>query len=211
MSQDIQGEPAPHGHPTQPDDPEPATYHEFLGVALRELLIEKEIFSAEEERAKIEYIQAASPANGARIVARAWVDPAFKARLLADANPAIRELGLDPAHNMIVVENTPAVHNVIVCTLCSCYPRMLLGPQPAWYKSKNYRARVVHEPRQVLAEFGTEVPESTALRVHDSTAEMRYLVLPERPAGTEGWSEEALAELITRDALIGVSPARRPA
>ena len=211
MSQDIQSDPVPHRHPSQPDDPEPATYHEFLGVALRELLIEKGVFTADEERAKIEYIQAASPANGARIVARAWVDPDFKARLLADPKPAIRELGLDPAHELIVVENTPAVHNVIVCTLCSCYPRMLLGPQPAWYKSKNYRARVVHEPRQVLAEFGTAVPDTTELVVHDSTAEMRYMVLPERPAGTEGWSEEALAELVTRDSLIGVCRARQPA
>ena len=200
----------PHRHPPQPDDPEPESYHELLGVALRELLIEKGVFTAEEERRKIEEIQAAAPANGARICARAWVDPAYKARLLTEANPAISELDLDPTYPMIVLENTPQRHNVIVCTLCSCYPRMLLGPQPAWYKSYNYRARVVHEPRAVLAEFGTEVAHEVEIVVHDSTAEMRYMVLPERPTGTEGWREEQLAGLITRDSLIGVSRALTP-
>ncbi len=199
-----------HHYPPQPDDPEPATDHEFLGVALRELLIEKGVFTAEDERGQIEVLQAASPATGARIVAHAWVDAKFKARLIADANGAIEELGLEPLHLMIVVENTREVHNVIVCTLCSCYPRMLLGPQPAWYKSSNYRARVVREPRAVLAEFGTELSDQIALRVHDSTAEMRYMVLPRRPEGTEGWSEERLAELVTRDSLIGVCEAKQP-
>lgn len=204
------GEGVPHRHPPQPDDPEPTTHHELLGVALRELLIEKGVFTAEEERRKIEELQAASPANGARICARAWVDPAFKARLMEDASAAVRELGLEPGAPLIVLENTPRRHNVIVCTLCSCYPRMLLGPQPAWYKSGNYRARVVREPRAVLAEFGTEVADGVELLVHDSTAEMRYMVLPERPAGTEGWSEEQLAALVTRDSLIGVSRALTP-
>ena len=176
-----------------------------MGLALRELLIEKGIYTAEAERARIEMLEAASPANGARIVARAWTDPAFKTRLLADPNPAIETLGLDPFNPIHVLENTEAVHNVIVCTLCSCYPRQLLGPQPAWYKSRAYRARVVREPRVVLAEFGTHLPEGVTVRVHDSTAELRYMVLPRRPAGTEGWSEADLAELVTRDCLIGVS------
>ena len=197
-------------HPFQPDDPEPATHHEFMGVALRELLIEKGIYTADEEREKIEQLQAASPATGAKIAARAWVDPDFKARLLSDANAAIAELGFDPTSPMIVIENRPGLHNVIVCTLCSCYPRMLLGPQPAWYKSGNYRARVVREPRAVLAEFGTGLSDDTRIVVHDSTAEMRYMVLPERPAGTEAWSEERLAELVTRDSLIGVTTAAEP-
>lgn len=204
------GDDAPHRHPFQPDDPEPATRHEFMGVALRALLIEKGIYSADEERAKIEQLQAASPAVGAKIVARAWSDPAFKERLATDANGAIAELGIDPTHPMIVVENRPGLHNVIVCTLCSCYPRMLLGPQPAWYKSGNYRARVVREPRAVLAEFGTALPDDTRIVVHDSTAEMRYMVVPERPVGTDGWTEEQLAELVTRDSLIGVTKATTP-
>lgn len=204
------GDGQPHRHPFQPDDPEPSTHHEFMGVALRELLIEKGIFTADEERTRIEQLQAASPATGAKIVARAWVDPAFRDKLLSDANGAIAELGIDPAHPMIVIENRPGLHNVIVCTLCSCYPRMLLGPQPAWYKSGNYRARVVREPRAVLAEFGTELPDDTRIVVHDSTAEMRYMVMPERPAGTDGWSEEQLAALVTRDALIGVTQALDP-
>ena len=213
MTQDSH--PHEHGpghapHPFQPDHPEPKTQHELLGVALRELLIEKGLFTADDERRVIERLEAASPANGARITARAWSDPDYRARLLSEPNAAIEELGLDCPHPMIVVENDEAVHNVIVCTLCSCYPRMLLGPQPAWYKSGNYRARVVHEPRAVLREFGTELAEEVEIRVHDSTAEMRYMVLPRRPAGTEGWSEERLAELVTRDSLIGVCHTRQP-
>ena len=201
---------ARHRHPPQPDDPEPRSPHEFLGVALRELLIEKGIYTAEQERARIELLQAATPANGARIVARAWVDPDYRARLLSGPNAAIEALGLDCVHPMIVVENSARQHNVIVCTLCSCYPRMLLGPQPAWYKSSNYRKRVVREPRKVLAEFGTVVPNEVEIRVHDSTAEMRYMVLPRRPEGTEGWDEARLAELVTRDSLVGVSHPRQP-
>jgi nitrile hydratase len=194
-----------HRHPRQPDDPEPRSDHEFLGVALRALLIEKGVYSAEDERRRIELLQAASPANGARIVARAWVDEGYRKRLLESPNAAIEALGLDCVHPMIVVENTDRQHNVIVCTLCSCYPRMLLGPQPAWYKSANYRRRVVREPRAVLREFGTEVPDEVEIRVHDSTAEMRYMVLPRRPDGTEGCDEEQLAALVTRDSLLGVS------
>ena len=149
-------------------------------------------------------MQGASPENGARIVVRAWTDPAYRKRLLDNGAAAIRELGfeLEP-YEFTVMENTSAVHNVIVCTLCSCYPRALLGMSPAWYKSKNYRARVVREPRRVLAEFGVRLDDSVEVRVHDSTAELRYMVLPQRPAGTRDWPAERLAALVTRDSLIG--------
>jgi nitrile hydratase len=139
-------------------------------------------------------------------VARAWADPGFKARLLADGTKACQELGLDvPALRLIAVENTPTIHNMIVCTLCSCYPRMLLGLPPEWYKSRPYRSRAVREPRTVLAEFGLAIPDHVQVRVHDSTADMRYIVLPMQPAGTAGWSEERLAALVTRDCMIGVA------
>ena len=148
--------------------------------------------------------------NGYRIVARAWTDPAFKARLLEDANAAVAELGIDLTHwapvKLRVVENTERVHNVIVCTLCSCYPIALLGPSPSWYKSEAYRARVVRDPRGVLAEFGTVLPEDVDICVWDSTAEARYMVLPQRPAHTGGLDEEALARLVTRNGLIGTAP-----
>jgi nitrile hydratase len=144
--------------------------------------------------------------RGAKMVARAWLDAAYKARMLASGSAAAEELGLDVGPlKLIVVENTPAVHNVIVCTLCSCYPRMLLGIPPEWYKSRAYRSRVVREPRAVLAEFGTRLPDDVDIRVHDSTADMRYMVLPLRPRGTDGWDEERLAALVTRDSLIGVA------
>ena len=194
-----------HDHGHQPDHPEPVTFHQVMGTALRELLIEKGLYSAEDERRRIERLQAASPANGARIVARAWTDPAFRAHLLATPNAAIESLGLEPVNPIHVVENTGRLHNVIVCTLCSCYPRQLLGPQPMWYKSRAYRSRVVREPRAVLAEFGLTLPADTAVRVHDSTAELRYMVLPRRPAGTEDWPEDSLAALVTRDCMIGVA------
>jgi len=153
------------------------------------------------------------PQNGARVVARAWVDPAYRARLLADAPAAIAELGYrsGQGEHMVVVENTPAVHNLIVCTLCSCYPWPVLGLPPVWYKSAPYRSRAVIDPRGLLAEFGTPVPDDIEVRVWDSTAELRYIVLPERPAGTDGLSEEALAALVTRDALIGVARVAAPA
>jgi nitrile hydratase len=184
-------------------------YHERLETAVRELLIEKGVVTAEAVRAAVEDIEDRTPALGARLVARAWVDPAFKARLLADAPAAARELGIDVgATHLTVVENTPEVHNLIVCTLCSCYPRAVLGLSPAWYKSPAYRSRAVREPRSVLAEFGTEIPDDVAVRVHDSTADLRYLVLPLRPPGTEGLDEEALAKLVGRDAMIGVARAR---
>ena len=193
-----------HSRTFQPDHPEPTSDAALIGLALRELLIENGHYTAEEEQAVIAKMQGASPENGARIVAHAWADPEYKARLLADGANAIRELGfeLDP-FEFTVMENTDAVHNVIVCTLCSCYPRALLGMSPAWYKSKNYRARVVREPRAVLAEFGVELSDDVAVRVHDSTAELRYMVLPQRPPGTESWAEDELAALITRDSLIG--------
>lgn len=153
------------------------------------------------------------PQNGARVVARAWVDPAYRARLLADAPAAIAELGYrsGQGEHMVVVENTPAVHNLIVCTLCSCYPWPVLGLPPVWYKSAPYRSRAVIDPRGLLAEFGTPVPDDIEVRVWDSTAELRYIVLPERPAGTDGLSEDALAALVTRDALIGVARVAPPA
>jgi nitrile hydratase len=193
-----------HARTFQPDHAEPTSDAARVGLALRELLIEAGHYTAAEELAVIASMQGASPANGAKIVARAWCDPAYKARLLADGAAAIRELGfeLEP-YEFTVMENTGTSHNVIVCTLCSCYPRALLGMSPAWYKSANYRARVVREPRAVLAEFGVELTNDVDVRVHDSTAELRYMVLPQRPAGTQGWSEERLAGLVTRDSLIG--------
>ena len=195
-------------HPFQPDDDDTLTYPRRMEVALRELLIEKGVISADEIRAAIEDMDARTPARGAQVVARAWVDPAFKAQLLADANAACAGLGLDLGISelkLVAVENTPTVHNVIVCTLCSCYPRALLGMPPTWYKSRNYRSRVVFEPRAVLKEFGTELPDSVTVRVHDSNADMRYVVIPMRPQETEGWSEERLAGLLTRDTLVGVT------
>src|SRR5262245_48127215 len=200
-----------HAHPTLPDQDAPLTYYQRLEVAVRELLISRGVISADDVRRKVEVIDSQTPALGARVVARAWVDPAYKARLLADGSAAVQELGI-PMEGvlLVVVENTPAVHNLIVCTLCSCYPRPVLGLPPDWYKSKTYRARAIREPRAVLAEFGTFLPEGVAVRVHDSTADMRYMVLPMRPAGTEGMDDAALAELVTRDSMIGVSLPRAP-
>ncbi|HUJ87571.1 MAG TPA: nitrile hydratase subunit alpha [Burkholderiales bacterium] len=187
----------------------PLTYFQLMEVSLRELLVEKGVVTDAEVDAVAADMKSRGPERGAKVVARAWTDAAYKARLLADGTAACEELGLDvPALRLVVVENTPEVHNVIVCTLCSCYPRMLLGLPPDWYKSRAYRSRVVREPRAVLAEFGTALPEEVAIRVHDSTADMRYLVLPMRPAGTEGWSEQRLARLVTRDSMIGVAPAQ---
>jgi nitrile hydratase len=180
-------------------------YYRRLQAAVEELLILKGVASREEIDREVADMEARSVRRGAAVVARAWVDPDYRQRLLADAPAAVRELGFDiGVLHLIVVENTPAVHNVIVCTLCSCYPRMLLGVPPDWYKSFEYRSRVVREPRQVLREFGLLIPDSVAIRVHDSTADMRYMVLPRRPDGTEGWAEDALAALITGDALVGI-------
>lgn len=194
-----------HHHPHQPDD-KVHSYYQILGQALKELLIEKGVVSADEVRKAIEARDAITPANGAKVVARAWVDPDYRERLMKDANAAVAEFGIEmPTTHLVAVENTDKLHNVVVCTLCSCYPRDLLGLPPSWYKSRAYRARVVHEPRAVLAEFGTEIPDDVEVRVHDSTADMRYLVVPRRPAGTEGMSEEELRELVSRDTMIGVT------
>jgi len=197
---------------SEPANPEeigsyrPLSYFQLMEVSLRELLVDKGIVTEAEVTGALEDMRARGPQDGARVVARAWTDPGFKARLLDNGTRACEELGLDvPALRLVVVENTPQVHNVIVCTLCSCYPRMLLGLPPDWYKSGNYRSRVVREPRAVLAEFGLRLPGDVQLRVHDSTADMRYLVLPMRPAGTEGWSEAQLAPIVTRDCMIGVA------
>jgi len=180
--------------------------------AIRDLLIEKGVITEKDIQCQIEYQEARSPANGGKLVARAWTDPAFKKRLLEDGKAACAEMGVNlEADRLIAVENTPDVHNVIVCTLCSCYPRSLLGMPPTWYKSSNYRSRVVFEPRAVLKEFGTLLPDHVTVRVHDSNADMRYVVVPMRPKGTEGWSEEQLAEILTRDTLVGVTVPRVPA
>jgi nitrile hydratase len=189
----------------------PLTYFQLMEVSLRELLVEKGILTDEQVDAAVEDMRARTPERGAKVVARAWVDDGFKKRLLEDGTKACEELGLDvPALKLLAVENTADVHNAIVCTLCSCYPRMLLGIPPEWYKSRNYRSRMVREPRAVLAEFGLRIPEETQIRVHDSTADMRYIVLPRRPAGTEGWSEERLAALVNRDCMIGVAVPKGP-
>jgi nitrile hydratase len=196
----------PHPHPSRPDVDDALSYYQVMEIAVRELLIEKGVLSADDVRRQIENMDSRTPARGASVVARAWTDAAFKAKLLAEGNPALEDIGLERGpYKLVVVENTPKVHNVVVCTLCSCYPRWLLGLPPDWYKSRNYRSRTVREPRAVLREFGLELPDDVAVRVHDSTADMRYLVLPARPAGTEGWSEEQLAAIVTRDCMIGVA------
>jgi nitrile hydratase alpha subunit len=187
----------------------PLSYFQLMEVSLRELLVEKGIVTESEVAEEVEAMRRRGYERGARVVARAWVDPEYKKRLLANGTMACEELGLEiPGLKLLVVENTPEVHNAIVCTLCSCYPRMLLGIPPEWYKSRNYRSRMVREPRAVLAEFGLDIPEQVTIRVHDSTADMRYLVLPMRPAGTQGWSEERLAALVSRDSMIGVAVPR---
>lgn len=175
--------------------------------ALEALLTEKGVLTPADIRSAIDALVSRTPADGAKLVARGWVDPAFKARLLADPKAAAAELGIDLTSyaRLGVVENTDKVHHVVVCTLCSCYPRMLLGPPPAWYKSLNYRARTVADPRGVMREFGLELPPKVEVRVLDSTADMRYLVLPRRPPGTEHVSEAELRSLVTRDSMIGVS------
>ena len=204
MSSTHDGHDHDHSRTFQPDHPEPTSDGALVGLALRELLMEGGYYSADDERAMIATMQGASPQNGGRLAARAWTDEAFGERLLSNGSEAIKELGFDLSPTeFTVMANTPTVHNVIVCTLCSCYPRALLGMSPAWYKSKSYRARLVREPRAVLAEFGVRLPDGVEVRVHDSTAELRYMVLPERPSGTEGWDEARLAALVTRDSLIG--------
>jgi nitrile hydratase len=194
---------------SEPGKYQPYSYFQLMEVSLRELLVEKGVVTEAQVAATVEDMRQRSPERGARVVARAWVSDAFRKRLLEDGTRACEELGLDvPALRLVVVENTPDVHNMIVCTLCSCYPRMLLGIPPDWYKSRNYRSRAVSEPRAVLEEFGLSLPREMKIRVHDSTADMRYLVLPMRPAGTGGWSEERLGSIVTRDCMIGVAVPR---
>ena len=202
-----------HGHDHVHHE-RPATESELRARALEALLVERGLVSPDAIDAVVEYYENdVGPQNGARVIARAWVDPAYRARLLGDGSSAIAELGYGGVEggHMVVVENTPDVHNVIVCTLCSCYPWPVLGLPPTWYKSDAYRARVVAEPRHVLGEFGLELDPDVDVRVWDSSAEVRYLVLPERPPGTEGLSEEQLAALVTRDSMIGVARVESPA
>ncbi|MGD9536430.1 MAG: nitrile hydratase subunit alpha [Alphaproteobacteria bacterium] len=198
---------ASHRHSEPPSDP-------ALRVkALESLLIEKKLIDAAAMDALIDtFEQKVGPRNGAKVVARAWADPAYKQRLLADATAAIAELGYSgmQGEDMVVVENTPKVHNLLVCTLCSCYPWPVLGLPPVWYKAAPYRSRAVIEPRAVLEEFGVKLADDVEIRIWDSTAELRYMVLPERPAGTESLSEDKLAALVTRDAMIGVAKVAPP-
>ena len=202
---------SPSGHPYRTDDDTPLTYWQTMEIALRELLVEKGVTTPDEIAAQIGAMESRSPANGAAVVARAWVDPEFKAALLADASEATRAMGFEIGPlRLIALENTSDVHNMIVCTLCSCYPRNLLGLPPDWYKSRAYRSRTVREPRSVLAEFGVVLPDTTKVQVHDSTADMRYIVIPARPSGTEDWSQDELAGLVTRDSMIGTGLARLP-
>jgi nitrile hydratase alpha subunit len=201
----------PDHHPIETEEAAPG-YYEILEIAMRELLIEKGVITADEHRRQIEILDTRSPALGARVVARAWVDPQFKDRLLKNGSAACEELGISmyDGTKLIVLANSDTVHNVVVCTLCSCYPRPVLGLPPDWYKNRQYRTRVVREPRAVLAEFGTVFADDVEIRVHDSNANMRYLVLPQRPPGTDGMTEAELAELVTRDTMIGVTTVKPP-
>lgn len=197
-----------HAPITEHDEGPPSEY-EIMSRAMQEILEAKGVITAEEITRRMEQFEEDFPYRGSRVVARAWADPEYRKRLLEDGKAACGEMGVDlEVDRLIAVENTPEVHNIIVCTLCSCYPRALLGMPPTWYKSRNYRSRVVFEPRAVLKEFGTELPDSVTVRVHDSNADMRYVVIPMRPEGTEGWSEEQLAAILTRDTLVGVTVPR---
>ena len=202
-----------HQHSKQPDlEDQPITYYKVMTEALAELLVEKGVITADELRAQMEEQDSRNPTFGAKLIARAWTDDGFKSRLIADVNAAANELDIDAGDIPIRgVENTDDVHNVVVCTLCSCYPRSLIGLPPDWYKSRAYRSRTVREPRRVLGEFGMILPEDVEVRVHDSTADLRFLVIPKRPDGTDGLDEAQLADLVTRDSMIGVSVAKTPA
>jgi thiocyanate hydrolase gamma subunit len=204
-----------HEHKAAPTVDE-ITDFEVLEIAVRELAIEHGLFTAEEHRRFTEWAESIGPAGGSRLVAKAWVDPDFKARVLENATEACKEIGIDWSEptgfgtpsdytHLYVLEDTPTLHHVIVCTLCSCYPRPLLGMSPEWYRTTNYRRRIVRWPRQVLAEFGLILPEDVEVRVEDSNQKCRFMVLPVRPEGTEGWTEEQLAEIVTRDCMIGVA------
>lgn len=185
----------------------PPGYYEILEISIRELLIERGLIGPDDIRKQIEVLDTRSPALGSMLVARAWTDAAFRSRLLENGNTAAEEMGISiyDSTDFTVLENTEKLHHVIVCTLCSCYPRPILGLPPDWYKSKEYRSRTVREPRVVLAEFGTIIPEEVEICVNDSTANLRYMVLPLRPEGTENFTEKQLAALVTRDAMIGVT------
>ncbi len=196
-----------HDRTFQPDieDLVPSRY-ELMTYAMKELLVEKGHVTDEEIRKCQDKLESIEPAQGSRVIAKAWTDEAFKQRLLDDGNAALSELGIDSGGaKMTVVENTDDVQNVVVCTLCSCYPRAVLGMPPDWYRSKAYRSRVVIEPRVVLKEFGTDIPDDMTVRVHDSLADLRYLVIPKRPAGTDNWSEDQLAGIVSRDNMVGVT------
>ena len=202
---------SPSGHPYRKDDDIVLSYWQMMEIAVRELLIEKGHITAAQVHNQINAMDARSPANGAKVVAHAWSDPEFKSALLADAGQASRDMGFDigPMH-LIAIENTESVHNIVVCTLCSCYPRNLLGLPPDWYKSRAYRSRIVIEPRKVLSEFGVEIAQDVQIRVHDSTADMRYIILPAQPAQTMSLSEDELAYWVTRDSMIGVGLPQAP-
>lgn len=203
-----------HDHDHDEEHTHPPSDLELRVKALESLLVEKGLVDPTTLDALIDtYEHRVGPRNGAQVVAKAWVDAEFRQWLLRDATAAVASLGFEgrQGEHLKVVENTATTHNLVVCTLCSCYPWTVLGLPPSWYKSAPYRARAVSEPRAVLAEFGTELPVDTSVRVWDSTAELRYLVLPSRPAGTQGWSEDQLAELVSRNSMIGVEPASAPA
>ncbi len=186
-------------------------HYQAMELAVSALMIDKGYFTEADMAAEIDAMAKRTPDIGAAVVAQAWTDPDFKARLLADGTAACESIGLDMGPTrLMVVESTDTVHNVIVCTLCSCFPRMLMGIPPDWYKSKEYRSRVVREPRVVLKEFGTQPGANVSVRVHDNSADMRYLVLPKRPKGTDGMSREELAKLVTRDSMIGVKIIEAP-
>jgi nitrile hydratase alpha subunit len=195
-----------HGHPHPKHE---LSYHAKRIYAIRELLLEKNVITREDIQTQVEYQEARSPANGAKLVARAWTDAKFKARLIADPKAACAEMGIDATslNEFVVLVNPDKVRHMVVCTLCSCYPRPILGRPPDWYKSLNYRSRAVNDPRGVMREFGLQLGPDVEVRVHDSTADIRYLVLPLRPAGTEKLSEHDLAKLVTRDSMIGVMDA----
>ena len=201
-----------HDHPAIEELDHPPTRYEILEQTIRELLIEKGVLTADAIQRQIEDMESRTPEKGADVVARAWTDPEFKALLLRDGTAAVESIGIDMANapRLAVVENTPGMHHLIVCTLCSCYPRKLLGIPPAWYKSHAYRSRAVIDPRSVLREFGTEFPAHIEIRVVDSTADLRYIVLPLRPDGTDDMSRDELAGLVNRDSMIGVTQARVP-
>ena len=197
-----------HGKPIKEDETgEGPNQHHLMNLAMQELLQDQNLITADDIRSKIEKFEDDYPNRGAKVVARAWTDADFMKRLLEDANPVIEDMGIDLEHasRIIAIENTAEVHNVIVCTLCSCYPRTLMGQPPTWYKSRSYRSRVIFEPRAVLKEFGTEIDDNVVIRTHDSNADMRYIVIPMRPGGTDDWSQEQLEAIISRDSLVGIT------